>query len=66
MVLFVGTSLAVGVTEMILGYTASVGVPVFLVDPGFDAAPYPGVKAIPAKAEELLPAVCEQLGVANA
>ncbi len=62
MALFVGTSFAVGVTELFLQYAFARRIDAFSVDPGGAAAPYPGVTVLSERAEELLPAVCEFLG----
>lgn len=61
--LFVGTSFAVGVTDMFVQHALSVGIPVISIDPGGNRPPFPGIQVIPAKAEELLPQVCERLGL---
>ncbi len=61
--LFVGTSFAVGVTDMFLQRALIRRVPVYSIDPGGARPPYPGIKVLAEKAEELLPAVCERLGV---
>jgi len=61
-VIFVGTSFSVGVTEMILQYAAAVGVPVFSIDPGAKKPYHSSIQILPDKAEELLPAVCGELG----
>jgi NAD-dependent deacetylase len=58
----VGTSLAVGVTSFLQSAAANAGVPVFLVDPGErprDA--HRSMVHLRAKAEELLPQVCDLL-----
>jgi NAD-dependent SIR2 family protein deacetylase len=55
-VLFVGTSFSVGVTDLLLSAAVERGRPVCCVDPAA-TAPLPGVVAIRARAEELLPAV---------
>ncbi|RMH23148.1 MAG: hypothetical protein D6696_01440 [Acidobacteria bacterium] len=59
--LFVGTSFAVGVTELLLRAGLQAGVPVLAIDPGTDRPPHPGVRLLRHPAEELLPAVCERL-----
>ena len=48
-VVFVGTSLSVGVTDLVLGAARDRGVPVFSIDPA--ARPAPGVASITAPAE---------------
>jgi NAD-dependent deacetylase len=59
-VLFLGTSFSVGVTDLILRAALDRRVPVFSVDPAATAQ-IPGVVSLRARAEELLPAVCERL-----
>lgn len=63
-VLFAGTSLAVGATEMVLRAAWTRGVPVLLIDP---AGRRPGVpewiEVIAAPAERALPDACRRLGV---
>jgi len=63
--LFVGTSLAVGVTELFLRYGVARGVPVWLVDPGAGDPPHPKVRVLRDPAEALLPTVCAGLGAAD-
>ena len=60
--LFVGTSFAVGVTDLVLREALGWRIPVLSIDP---AAPPPtrGVTAIRAPAEEVLPAACRELGI---
>jgi NAD-dependent SIR2 family protein deacetylase len=60
--LFVGTSFAVGVTDLVLREALGWRTPVFSIDPAA-APPAPGVTALRAPAEELLPAVCRELGI---
>jgi NAD-dependent deacetylase len=61
--LFVGTSFAVGVTELLLRGALGRGVPVLSIDPGGTAPPYPGITVVPSAAERVLPEVCANLGV---
>ncbi len=61
--LFVGTAFAVGVTDMFLQAGLGAGVPIFTVDPAGSRVPYGGITVLQAKAEELLPAVCGELGI---
>jgi len=63
LVLFVGTSLAVGVTEMVLGEALGRQVEAYQVDPILDARHH-WVTGIKQPAEELLPRVCARLGAA--
>jgi NAD-dependent deacetylase len=60
LVLFVGTSFSVGVTELLLDAASRRGVPVFSVDPNPGAVP-DEVHAISAPAEELLPLLVRML-----
>jgi NAD-dependent deacetylase len=62
--LFVGTSFAVGVTDLFLQAALGRGVQAFSVDPSGAPAPYPNVTVLKGKAEELLPEVCDSLGAA--
>jgi NAD-dependent deacetylase len=61
--LFAGTSFSVGVTELVLREALGWRVPVVSIDPAA-APPVRGVTAVHAAAEEILPAVCRELGVA--
>ena len=54
--LFVGTSLSVGITALVIESALLRGRPIVLVDPGADPG-IPRVEHVPAKAEELLPEV---------
>lgn len=62
LVLSVGTSHSVGVTDLVLRSALGRGVPVLAVDPAGET-PLPGVVPLAARAEELLPAVCRRLSV---
>ncbi len=61
--LFVGTSFSVGVTDMFLQAGLARGAPRFSIDPAGDRVAYSGVTTLAEKAEELLPATCERLGI---
>jgi NAD-dependent deacetylase len=61
LVLFVGTSFAVGVTEMFLQQGHQRQVPMLSIDPGASPAPYPSVQVLAAPAEEIHPAVVAAL-----
>jgi NAD-dependent deacetylase len=60
--IFVGTSFSVGVTELLLESALSRGKPVFSIDP-HAPAPIPGVIAVRAPSETLLPEVLRALGL---
>lgn len=60
LVLTVGTSHAVGVTDLVLRAALGRGVPVLSVDPS-GRRPHAGVTALPARAEDALPAACRRL-----
>lgn len=62
--LFIGTSFAVGVTDVFLQTGLLRKVPMASVDPGGTRIRHPLLRAIDAKAEEVLPALCEELGAA--
>lgn len=59
LMLFVGTSFAVGITELALWTARARGTPMHSIDPG--AAPPPGVNGIRLKAEDILPRLVESL-----
>lgn len=61
LVVFVGTSFSVGVTEMILDRALARGAGLFSIDP-VARMPHPRVEAITATAEDSLPALCRALG----
>jgi len=64
--LCIGTSFSVGVTELVLRAASLRQVPVFSVDPGASGGPrHYGLRQLRAKAEELLPAVCVELGASE-
>jgi len=60
-VLFVGTSFSVGVTELVLDLGLARRIPIFSVDPA-GIAPHPRVSPLAAPAEEALPALAAALG----
>ena len=63
LMIFVGTSFSVGVTELLVGAAARRGVPRLSIDPGAVRQPrWTGIETLAAPAEELLPEVCRQLG----
>jgi NAD-dependent deacetylase len=62
-VLFAGTSFAVGVTALVLESALARGVTVYSVDPA-GRPPVPGVVPIAQPAEVALPALCAELGAA--
>ena len=61
-VLFVGTSFAVGVTDLFLQAAVQRSVPAVAVDPGASHAPTFAVELLREKSEVLLDAVCRRLG----
>jgi NAD-dependent deacetylase len=62
--LFAGTSFSVGITEIVLREALGWRLPVFSIDPGAAAPPaVPGITLLRAPAEEILPAVCRELGI---
>lgn len=61
--LFVGTSFAVGVTELFLQAALFNRVPALSIDPSGAEPPHPGVTVVQARAEEALPAVCVELRI---
>ena len=62
LVLCVGTSFSVGVTDLVSGAARAAGLPVFSIDPnGPPGAREPHVTYLQARAEELLPRVCAEL-----
>jgi NAD-dependent deacetylase len=61
LVLFVGTSFSVGVTELVLQSSGYRGVPIYSIDPGAHEAPYSYVRLVREPAEVLLPALVREL-----
>ena len=61
--LFVGTSLSVGVTELFLRAAIEMDRPVLAIDPGAARPPDPRVTMLRAPSEDLLPAACARLGI---
>lgn len=61
LLLFVGTSFSVGVTELFLRAALQAGIPAFSIDPGGTQPPYPGVEVVAEKAEVLLPEIVARL-----
>lgn len=62
LMLFIGTSFSVGVTELLVSAAARRGVPRLSVDPGGNPQPsWTGIETLAMPAEELLPEVCERL-----
>jgi NAD-dependent deacetylase len=59
---FAGTSFSVGVTELVLRTALGWRLPAISIDPA-EAPPRQGVTALRAAAEEVLPAVCRELGI---
>jgi hypothetical protein len=61
-VVAVGTSFSVGVTDLIAGEAARRGVPLFVVDPHGASIAGRGVFSLRDKAEDLLPQLCALVG----
>jgi len=61
-VVAVGTSFSVGVTDLVAGEAARRGVPLFVIDPQGSSIAGRGVIGLRNKAEELLPRVCALVG----
>ena len=61
-VVAVGTSFSVGVTDLVAGEAARRGVPLFVIDPQGASVAGRGVVALRENAEELLPHVCTLVG----
>lgn len=62
--LFVGTSFSVGVTDLAVRSALFAKTPALSIDPaGAGRGDAPGVRCLTAPAEDLLPAVCERLGL---
>ena len=61
LMLFVGTSFSVGVTELFLRQGLGRGIPQLSLDPSGAPSPVPRLEVLSAKAEVLLPAVVRQL-----
>jgi NAD-dependent SIR2 family protein deacetylase len=62
LMLFVGTSFSVGVTDMFLRSAIERRLPAFSIDPGATSAPHPQIELLNEPAEELLPRACTRLG----
>lgn len=62
LVLFIGTSFSVGVTDLVLREALGWRLPVISIDPGAAGPPARGVMVVREPAEELLPAVLRELG----
>ena len=61
LLLFVGTSFAVGVTDLYLRQAIDRDIPVFAIDPGARKPPHPSVIMVSEKAEITLPALIKDL-----
>jgi hypothetical protein len=59
---FAGTSFSVGVTDLVLREALGWKLPVVSIDPA-GRPPAPGVTTVQAGAEDVLPAVCRELGI---
>ena len=63
LMLFVGTSFQVGITDVFLRSGILRRIPLFSIDPGSSATPpWPDLQILRSPAEELLPEVCHRLG----
>lgn len=65
LLLFVGTSFAVGVTDMFVQQALVRRAPMISIDPGAQPPPYPGIEVLSAPAEDLLPAVVARLSASR-
>ena len=67
LLIFIGTSFSVGITELLLQAAGSRGVPALSIDPAESSnlASWHRVQGLPAAAELLLPEVCSRLGIAS-
>jgi NAD-dependent deacetylase len=62
LMLFIGTSFSVGITDIFLRSGILKRIPIFSIDPGgHRSSPWPDLKILPSPAEELLPEVCRRL-----
>ncbi len=62
LMLFVGTSFSVGITDIFLRAGILKRIPMFSIDPGgHRSSPWPDLELLPSPAEELLPEVCHRL-----
>ena len=57
MILFIGTSFSVGITDLYLRAGRQRGLPMFSIDPAAQTTQLPGLRTLAAPAEELLPMV---------
>jgi NAD-dependent deacetylase len=64
-VIAIGTSFSVGVTELVATEAGRRRAPLFVIDPQGTAITGPRVVAVREKAEELLPAVCALVGATS-
>ncbi|MGB5162758.1 MAG: Sir2 family NAD-dependent protein deacetylase [Thermoanaerobaculia bacterium] len=62
LMLFIGTSFSVGITDIFLRAGILKRIPIFSIDPGGNrSSPWPDLQILPSPAEELLPEVCRRL-----
>ena len=62
LMIFIGTSFSVGITDIFLRAGIVQRIPVFSIDPGGQrSSPWPDVTVLPLAAEELLPEICRHL-----
>ena len=62
LMIFIGTSFSVGITDIFLRAGILKRIPVFSIDPGGErSSPWPDLTVLPSAAEELLPEICRHL-----
>jgi NAD-dependent deacetylase len=62
LMIFIGTSFSVGITDIFLRAGILKRIPVFSIDPGGQrSSPWPDLTVLPSDAEELLPEICRHL-----
>ena len=60
--IFIGTSFSVGITDIFLRAGILKRIPIFSIDPGAHrSSPWPDLQILPSPAEELLPELCHRL-----
>ncbi|MFN3200665.1 MAG: SIR2 family NAD-dependent protein deacylase [Bradymonadia bacterium] len=61
MIVFIGTSLAVGITEMVIEHGRQTNTPMWIIDPHMSESPSPVLKLIQRAAEDVLPEWAEAM-----